>query len=74
MCAAVSSVEEKPTRLEEMQPPPEDDRIAQLLWQMLHLPDPAECLEVAVTPLRTVVVAPLPYINNHKYMDHLLEL
>eukprot|EP00892_Ulva_mutabilis_P001391 jgi/Ulvmu1/11252/UM073_0024.1 len=67
--ASGSAVEALPRRLEECQEPPADDNVAQLLWRLLHPAEPAECVEVRITPLRSVVVAPLPYLNSHKYLE-----
>lgn len=65
---AADQSEERP-QLEECEPPG-DDNVAQLLWEMLHMPDPEACQEVQVSPLRSVVIAPLPYINHHGYIEN----
>lgn len=37
---------------------------------MLHPPEAEACQEIQVSPLRSVVVAPLPYINTHRYVEN----
>ena len=45
-------------------PPPADNTVASLLWQMLQPHSAQDCVSVQVSPHRHVVTSPLPYLHN----------
>jgi hypothetical protein len=45
------------------EPPPKDDAVATLLWQLLQPPRMDGALLVQVTPGRRMVVSKLPYLH-----------
>lgn len=61
----VDEAQEKRDRLSV--PPPADDTVASLLWQMLQPHSAKDCTAVQVTPQRRVVTSPLPYLLTEVY-------